>query len=158
IAGAAGTDLTGYSLVLYNGNGGASYNTKSLSGIIANQQNGFGTLAFTYPQDGIQNGSPDGLALVGPGNNVIQYLSYEGTFAATNGPASGQTSTDIGVSEPGDVTGQSLQLVGTGTQYSDFTWHAEQAQTVGAVNTGQGFGAATPTVSIADASITEGDT
>src|SRR5262249_37211206 len=89
---------------------------------------------------------------------VIQFLSYEGTFTATNGPAAGMTSTDIGVSEPGSTpAGQSLQLTGTGTHYSDFTWHAEQAQTSGAVNGGQSFGAAPSTVSIADASIVEGD-
>ena len=34
----AGTDLTGYSLVLYNGNGGAPYGTTALSGTIANQE------------------------------------------------------------------------------------------------------------------------
>jgi hypothetical protein len=156
IAGAAGTDLTGYSLVLYNGNGGVLYDTVPLSGIIPDQQNGFGTLAF--PRAGIQNGSPDGLALVAPGNAVVQFLSYEGTFTAVGGPADGLTSTDIGVSEPGTTpAGQSLQLTGTGTQYRDFTWHAEQAETSGAVNTGQSFGAAPPTVSTADASIAEGN-
>jgi predicted extracellular nuclease len=172
IAGAAGTDLSGYSLVLYNGDAAsrAVYNVIPLSGVIANQQNGFGTISFAYPVNGIQNGSPDGIALVQggtvtgsgatgsiTGGTALQFLSYEGSFTAANGPAAGQTSTDIGVSEPGDVTGQSLQLVGTGTQYSDFTWHAEQAQTSGAVNTGQNFGAAAPTVAIADASISEGD-
>ncbi|MEN3382879.1 MAG: hypothetical protein V7608_2923, partial [Hyphomicrobiales bacterium] len=163
IAGTAGMDLTGYSLVLYNGGTTAAqaaaavvYDTKALSGIIADQSNGFGTISFSYPVNGIQNGSPDAIALVGP-NGVVQFLSYEGVVTASGGPANGQTSTDIGVSEPGDVTGQSLQLTGTGTQYSDFTWHVEQAQTSGAVNAGQNFGAPSPTVSIADASITEGD-
>src|SRR5262249_1618261 len=139
IAGAAGTNLSGYSLVLYNGADGASYTTTPLSGVIANQQNGFGTISFSYPTNGIQNGSPDGIALVGPDNTVIQFLSYEGAFTAVGGPANGMTSTDVGVSEPGDVNGQSLQLAGTGTRYSDFTWHTEQAQTAGAVNTGQNF-------------------
>src|SRR5262249_47763407 len=85
LAGPAGLDLTGYSLVLYNGTGGASYDTKALSGVIPNQQNSFGTLAFDYPVNGIQNGSPDGFALVGPGGTVIQFLSYEGSFVAANG-------------------------------------------------------------------------
>ena len=35
IAGPAGTDLTGWSLVLYNGANGAAYNTNTLSGVIA---------------------------------------------------------------------------------------------------------------------------
>jgi hypothetical protein len=63
-AGPAGTDLSGWSLVLYNGTGGAVYNTLALTGTIPDQQNGVGTLAFTYPANGIQNGSPDGIALV----------------------------------------------------------------------------------------------
>ncbi len=64
IAGPAGTDLSGWSLVLYNGNGGAVYNTMNLSGVIPDQDNGFGTLIFNYPPNGLQNGSPDGIALV----------------------------------------------------------------------------------------------
>jgi hypothetical protein len=58
IAGPAGTDLTGWSLVLYNGNGSVVYNTTPLAGGIPNQQTGSGTLAFAYPSDGIQNGAP----------------------------------------------------------------------------------------------------
>src|SRR5215813_13641605 len=64
VAGPAGTNLSGWSIVLYNGSGGAAYDTKALSGTIPNQQAGFGTLHFTYPVNGIQNGSPDGMALV----------------------------------------------------------------------------------------------
>src|SRR5688572_11624245 len=123
IAGPAGTNLSGWSLVLYNGAGGAPYDTKALTGIIPNQQAGFGTLHFTYPINGVQNGSPDGVALVN-GTTVVQFLSYEGTFAATNGPANGMTSVDIGVSENGaDPLGRSLQRGGTGQFYEDFTWN-----------------------------------
>jgi len=86
IAGPAGTNLSGWSLVLYNGADGAAYDTRALSGTIPNQQAGFGTLAFTYAVNGIQNGSPDGIALVN-GATVVQFLSYEGTFAATDGGA-----------------------------------------------------------------------
>ena len=63
IAGRAGTNLTGCEIYLYNGSGGGTYNTMILSGIIPNQSNGFGTLSFSYPVNGIQNGAPDGLAL-----------------------------------------------------------------------------------------------
>src|SRR5215813_3238877 len=34
ISGPAGMDVTGWTVVLYNGNGGASYNTQTLSGTI----------------------------------------------------------------------------------------------------------------------------
>jgi hypothetical protein len=145
IAGPAGTDLATYSIVLYNGATGLSYDTDALSGTIPNQQNGFGTVSLSYPVNGIQNGSPDGIALVN-GTTVIQFLSYEGSFLATNGPASGMTSIDIGVSENGsELVGLSLQLQGTGTTYDDFTWAGPIANTQNAINTGQTFpGVATP--------------
>ena len=141
IAGPAGTNLSGWSIVLYNGADGLSYDTKALSGIIPNQQAGFGTLAFTYPVNGIQNGSPDGMALVN-GATVVQFLSYEGTFTALNGPANGMLSVNIGVSENGtEPVGRSVRLTGTGQFYEDFTWAGPTlAATFGAVNTGQSFG------------------
>lgn len=140
IAGPAGTDLTGWSLVLYNGSGGAVYNTTTLSGVIPDQSNSFGTLSFSYPVNGIQNGSPDGVALVDASSTVVQFLSYEGTFVAVGGPANGMTSTDIGVSETGsEPLGQSLQLTGTGTTYADFSWSSPAPNTFGAINTGQTF-------------------
>ncbi|MFN2218955.1 MAG: hypothetical protein ACK2UA_10145, partial [Anaerolineae bacterium] len=87
IAGPAGTDLTGWSLVLYNGNGGALYNTISLSGSIPDAGDGFGVL--DYPTIGLQNGPPDGVALVDGTDTVVQFLSYEGSFTAVDGPAAG---------------------------------------------------------------------
>ena len=141
IAGLAGTDLSGWSIIRYNGNGGASYGTDVLSGVLVNQQGGFGTLVIDYPSNGLQNGAPDGIALVDAGNVVVQFLSYEGSFIAVGGPANGMTSTDIGVAEAGSTPiGDSLQLTGSGTVYADFTWAAPQASTFCAVNTGQTFG------------------
>jgi hypothetical protein len=60
-AGLAGTDLARWSLVLYNGSNTSMYTTTLLSGTIPNQQAGFGTLSFSYPTNGLQNGVPDGL-------------------------------------------------------------------------------------------------
>jgi predicted extracellular nuclease len=139
VAGPAGTDLTGWSLVLYNGSTGALYNTTALAGVIANQQGGLGTVAVSYPTNGIQNGSPDGIALV-DGSTVVQFLSYEGAFTAVGGPADGMTSTDIGVAEgSGTASGDSLQLTGIGNSYDGFTWAGPSPNTFGAVNTGQTF-------------------
>ena len=146
IAGPAGTDLSGWSIVLYNGNGGAVYNTKNLSGTITDQTgNGFGTLSFSYPSNGIQNGSPDGIALVN-GSTVVQFLSYEPSpFAAVGGPANGMTSKDIGVTETNSTpVGHSLQLKGSGSSYEDFTWNTASANTFGTINSGQSFGGITP--------------
>ena len=140
IAGPAGTDLTGWSIVLYNGNGGAPYDTTALSGIITDQQGGFGTVSVSYPVNGIQNGAPDGIALVDDTSAVVQFLSYEGSFAAVGGPADGMTSTDIGVSEGSSTAiGDSLQLTGEGAHYEDFAWTGPAAGSFGAVNTGQTF-------------------
>jgi len=147
LAGPAGTDLTSWSLVLYNGSNGTVYNTVNLSGSIPNQQNGYGTMVEILPSNGLQNGAPDGIALVDASSNVVQFLSYEGSFSVTEGPAAGMTSTDIGVSETSSTpVGQSLQLTGTGTTYADFVWQAPMANTYGAVNTDQIFG--TPTIPV----------
>ncbi len=140
IAGPAGTDLSTWSIVLYNGNGGAVYNTTTLAGTIPDEGGGFGAVAVTYPTNGIQNGSPDGVALV-DGGTVVQFLSYEGTFNGVGGPANGLTSTDIGVSEPsGTAIGDSLQLTGTGTLAGDFSWNPPAPESPGLINTGQTFG------------------
>ena len=138
VAGPAGTDLSNFKLVLYNGNGGAPYNTVALSGTLANQQAGFGTAFF--PISGVQNGGPDGVALATADDQLIQFLSYEGDFAGVGGVADGVTSEDIGVAEASSTTvGFSLQLTGEGSAYEDFTWAAAQANTYDAVNTGQTF-------------------
>lgn len=138
IAGPTCTDLTGWSIVLYNGNGGAVYDTRVLSGPIPDLGGGFGVV--TEAIAGIQNGSPDGMALVDDANNVIQFLSYEGTFTAVGGPANGMLSQDIGVSEPGNgPVGDSLRLTGTGSTYNNFTWASSAPNTFGAFNTGQTF-------------------
>jgi predicted extracellular nuclease len=140
LAGRAGTNLTGWSLVLYNGANGLAYNTLALSGAFADLANGFGVLSFAYPSNGLQNGSPDGIALVDGAGAVVQFLSYEGAFTALDGPANGLVSTDIGVAE-GSATplGFSLQLTGTGDEAGDFTWAGPADDTPGAVNTGQAF-------------------
>ena len=145
IAGPVGTDLTGWSVVLYNGSNNRSYDTRALSGVIPANCGGMsaGVVVETWPQDGIQNGSPDGIALVDASGNVVQFLSYEGPMTAADGPAAGITSTDIGVEEPSNSPiGLSLQLSGSGTQDVDFTWNDPATSSFGTCNPGQTFGAA----------------
>ena len=143
IAGVSGTDLSGWIVYLYNGSNGQTYTpTTTLSGIIADQSNGIGTLWF--PISGLQNGAPDGIVLY-DGTNVVQFLSYEGTFTATNGVANGMSSTDIGVSEGSSTPiDQSLQLIGSGSSYSDFTWSGPSTSSNGGINDGQTIVASTP--------------
>ncbi len=110
IEGPAGTNVTGWSIVLYNGSGGAVYNTQTLSGTLPTQCDGRGTLVVNYPVNGIQNGAPDGFALVDNTGALIEFLSYEGTFVGVGGAANGVTSVDIIANqEPAPAIGISLQ-------------------------------------------------
>jgi DNA/RNA endonuclease G (NUC1) len=157
VSGPAGTDVTGWQVVLYNGNGGASYDTKSLSGAFPATCGTRGVMVINYPSNGIQNGSPDAMALVDAGGTVVEFLSYEGVFTATNGPALGLTSTDLGVAELGiEAAGVSLQRSGAGT------WSGPVASTFGACNDDQGSPppaeVASVTVSPASLTVTQGGT
>ena len=67
-------DLTGYRLVLINGNNGDQYATETLSGTLATG----GFHVVTYPSNGIQNGAPDAVALVNAANELVDAISYEG--------------------------------------------------------------------------------
>ena len=129
ISAPAGTDLTGYTVLMYNGADGNTYGTINLSGTIPDEGDGFGALWFA--QAGIQNATPDpdGLALIAPdGVTVLEFISYEGVLTAANGAAAGMTSTDMGVSEPDNTpTGESLQIVGG-------VWTGPLAATPGTLN------------------------
>ncbi len=144
VAAPAGFDLTGWSLVLYNGSNGGSYNTISLGGqTVTDGGAGFGFV--TVAASGLQNGSPDGMALVDDTGAVVEFLSYEGAFTAIDGPAAGLTSVDVGVAEDGATNiGQSLQRQGIGDGVNavaaDFVFAGPFAETPGAVNEGQSFG------------------
>ncbi len=136
VAGRAGTNLAGWTLVGYNGNGGSSYATIPLSGVLPDQGSCIGAIAFPFV--GLQNGSPDGIALVDPANNVVEFLSYEGAFVAANGFAAGMQSVDIVVEESfATDVGLSLQLGGIGGSPADFSWQSPQWATPGAINAGQ---------------------
>ena len=151
IAGPAGTDLSTYTVTKYNGSNNSVYGDISLSGVIPDQSGGYGVIWFGLPTNGLQNGAPDGLALDNNGT-LIQFLTYEGSIVASDGPAVGITSEDIGVSETGSTSvGESLQLIGSGTTYEDFRWNGPSANTNDAINTGQSFGVVTdPTLSISN--------
>jgi hypothetical protein len=133
--------LSSITLTLYNGAGGASYDTTTLDTFtVGATVGGFTIYSFTYPVNGIQNGSPDGIALTHSTAGILQFLSYEGSFVAVGGPANGATSTDIGVSQGGaGAVGNSLRMTGNGNSYAEFTWNAEAANSKGAINAGQTF-------------------
>jgi len=138
VASAARSDVSALTVTLYNGGHGTAYGSPfSLDSFLVGDTTNGKTLYSLAVS--MQNGAPDGLALA-DGNQVLQFLSYEGSFAATNGVAAGLTSTDIGVAETTSTpSGLSLQLSGTGDSYADFAWQAPARHTRGSANHDQFF-------------------
>ena len=136
VAGPSGTDLSGWSLYAYDGAVGTTYASIPLSGTLPSESGCYGTLSF--PFSGLQNGGSDGLALVDDLGDVIEFLSYEGTLTALDGPALGLTSIEIPVSETGATpVGNSLQLGGDGDNPAEFFWQMPSADTPGTLNLNQ---------------------
>ena len=132
IAGWAGEPLDGWSVWLYSGANGASYDQVQLSGEIGPDD------AVWFPVVGLQNGAPDGLALVDPMGAVVERLSYEGSFVAADGPAAGLSFDDIGVREDAETpAGLSLSRTGTGFTGADFHWAADVPATPGTLGSDQ---------------------
>jgi predicted extracellular nuclease len=121
--------VTGWTVVLYNGSDGAVYDTDALPPAAG----GVSVVNYVAPS-ALQNGSPDGLALVDAGGGVVEFLSYEGVFQAVGGPANGQTSIDIGQSEAGGtLAGQSLSKA-LETASGNYVWQPEHSATPGQLN------------------------
>ena len=71
---------------------------------------------------------------------MVQFLSYEGTLTGVGSTANGLTNTDIGVWETSSTpVGYSLQLVGSGNSYEDFSWASANSTSYSLVNGGQNF-------------------
>jgi endonuclease/exonuclease/phosphatase family metal-dependent hydrolase len=109
-------------LVLYDGSSGGTKGTHALSTFTAGALLPTGHRLYHRAISLIENG-PDGFAIVS-GTSVLQFISYEGSFTATSGPAAGLASVNVGVSQSGsDPVGQAaLGLRGSGSKPSDFTW------------------------------------
>lgn len=123
---------------VYNGSNGESYQYANFVDWLEGEtRNNFTFYHMVF--EGMQNGAPDGFALSYDGQ-MIQFLSYEGTFVGTEGVAEDSLSADIGVSESGTTPVDfSLQLGGVGCLYNDFTWQVADESTFGALNVNQNF-------------------
>ena len=133
----AGESLSGYRVHLYNGatpSAAVAYDNDPVpAGSLVTCGAQVRIATVSYASNGIQNGAPDGVALVNASGQLVQFLSYEGGMTASSGPAAGRASSDIGVAETGSTpAGTSLQLGGSGTRSS---------MAFGACNVGQSFGA-----------------
>ena len=138
IAGEAGTDLEGWSLVFYTIDGAVS-SIEELTGVIPDQQNGHGVIWYD-----IEQGSDEGgIALVTVNEDAVQFISYtilttpNTVLEALEGPAEGMIATFAGTQLHPD---QSIELTGTGIGYLDFIWGLPSGSTPGQINTNQYFG------------------
>jgi len=142
VAHTADFSLVGHILAFYDGSSGTVYKqTNDLSSVLGltNAIDGFVFASFTVyePLNPVID-TNGGIALIGPGNTVLDFISYGIQITATDGPAAGSTSTLIGQTE--DANGplqNSLQLGGSGSLVTDFTWQPSQLATPASVNTGQ---------------------
>lgn len=133
VAGPAGASLNGWSVIGYNGADGSPYGTKSLSGLTLQGSGMVGVASVSF--EGLQNGMPDGVALVNADGAVIDFISYEGTVTGTSGPAQGAVSVDIGVTE--SETTRVKGSVGLNTPSKSSQWVVFEAATPGSLNPGQ---------------------
>ncbi|MEE9293621.1 MAG: hypothetical protein V3W34_01475, partial [Phycisphaerae bacterium] len=106
--GRGGMGLFNYRLVLYNGDPLhlGVYRQIVLNGEMP--EDGYyvvGTLSVpninqvVFTSGGIQDGAPDGIALIDPEGRVLEAIAYGGSFVATQGPATGVLFADIGVED-----------------------------------------------------------
>lgn len=118
IAVPAGTDVSSYTLVFYQADG-TIYKTVSL-GSYTGTFGGQDVYVVNQSTPGFDSGGDstgtfypdDAIALVDDSGTVLQFISWEGnTVSASEGPASGMSSTNTG------FTGQSLQSDDGGATY-----------------------------------------
>eukprot|EP00013_Stygamoeba_regulata_P007405 CAMPEP_0177634638 /NCGR_PEP_ID=MMETSP0447-20121125/3474_1 /TAXON_ID=0 /ORGANISM="Stygamoeba regulata, Strain BSH-02190019" /LENGTH=261 /DNA_ID=CAMNT_0019136371 /DNA_START=139 /DNA_END=924 /DNA_ORIENTATION=- len=145
IAAPIDTSLAGWVVCSYNGRTGKLVEKRPVAGALSDAGGGMGVVFVALE---LQNGwrqskqraEGDGIALLNAAGAVVQFISYEGSFTAKDGPARGMTAADICVME-GEKTpvGHSLQLVGRGRCYEDFSWRGPQPHSFGRANSGQVF-------------------
>ncbi len=81
--------------------------------------------------------SPGGVTLVDDNNNVIDFISWGGSFEASTGSGTGLVSRDIGFDPFAVGPDDSLQLTGSGIAAEDFAWTGPATKSFGSVNAGQ---------------------
>ena len=82
IAGPDGTSLDGWTLVLVNGSRRRDVRNRASGGGARGRRDRDAVGGV----DGLQNGSPDGVALVGPDGRVVEALAWEGSFTRSAAP------------------------------------------------------------------------
>jgi cysteine-rich repeat protein len=156
--GATPVVLTGYQLVLVNGSNSTVYKTVDLgpagtlmagqylvvgsAAALANVATGALTVSFGTGQDYVQNGAPDGMALVNSAaGTVVDALSYEGAISAVTIAGVGMVSLVEGtvlpttVADSNTVQGSLCRLPnGVDTNNASVDWKISSTPTPGAAN------------------------
>jgi hypothetical protein len=140
IAGPATSNLLGWSIVVYNENGFED-EILPLNAVIPDLQNNFGFI-WVEVIAGFQ-GPAGGAVLVNNQNQVVQFISFGTEIKAEDGIVEGTESILAGTQTSED---DALQLIGTGDEYTDFTWNIPGLFTPGAVNNGQDIAVASGAV------------
>lgn len=132
-----GVESGWYEVILYRGEDGLVYSRHELSVGIRHDEE---QISFSL-LDGITmlgDSGPSGLALVDTEQGIVlQFLSYDGSFVAEDGPARGLTSTNVEVDEW--QWGGSVQLGGSGCLSSDYIWVDGAVPSPGRINSHQSF-------------------
>lgn len=133
--------LSNLALVIYNGSNGQALSTHTLDSFATGETTASGHRLVSKLITGLQNDS-EGFAITS-GSSVLHFISYEGSFTASGGPALGMTAVNINLTQGGsDPVGMAaLGRTGTGSIASDFTWtkFTGIAHSPGFVNQGQTF-------------------
>jgi hypothetical protein len=137
-------DRADFSVSLYNGGDGKVYDSETVNNFTFGSTNKEFSLYTWFPAS-LQNG-PDGFS-INYKDEAILLLSYEGSFTATDGSATGMVSSDIGIEQSSTKTliGYSLQLASSGNRYAHFQWFDLKASP-GIINIHQNFGEPIPAV------------
>lgn len=133
--------LSNLSLVIYNGSNGHELSTHTLDTFTTGETTTSGYRLFSKFIAPLQNDS-EGFAITS-GASVLNFISYEGSFTATTGVATGMVAINVNLTQNGsDLVGMAaLGRSGSGAVGSDFSWtkFSGIAHSPGAVNSGQTF-------------------
>ena len=130
-------DPADFEIFFYIGSNGGTYGASPTLDLAENSSTVNNRYGIYAKNAGGTTNDPGGIALIfdnnGPNEAVLDFISYEGSFTASNGPAVGQTSTDVGVAESDSTpNGHSLQR----NNFPGGTWVAG-VDSPGQLNAGQ---------------------
>ena len=125
-----GTDITNWRIHAYKESGEVN-GSQDVTGTIFSTVSGFDIIIVDVIIFFETNG---GIFLENAAENVTQFISFGTPITGVDGPAQGLTSENIGAQT---VDTNPLQLEGTGTVYTDFTWTDLYLNSCGSVNSNQ---------------------